>query len=487
MPANPIINTLDGPNVPSSARLERTAEGPVGRRKSLARTFFDQSRGYRLQYASERARGGPSGGRGPGRWLFVLALPFLLVGCSDDTGDLTSPDGSETLRQRFDLATLGSIPYPEDNPPVQERIELGRLLFYDPILGGERDVSCGTCHHPDFAFGDARQFGAGVSGTDLGPARRLSSSSVTGESIHLEPRNSQTILNTAFNFAPGGERPSSDGLMFWDGRVTSLEVQATKPIESRVEMKGDKYSSEAAFDSVLNRLRAVPEYVDLFETAFPDAAAAAPDDRPEAVIDSSTYARAIAAFERELVGKNSAFDRYVRGDDDALTELQKQGLEIFFTTANCAECHGGPMFSNFEFRVTGVPQEGVGKSVIPGDDTGREEATRDFTDRYAFRVPSLRNVGLTAPYMHDGVFQTLEQVVRFYNQGARPRHPEVSREELDPAVREPLGLSDHEIRAVVAFLRSLNDPGNDLPELLVTVPDEVPSGLTPVVGLGASE
>lgn len=145
------------------------------------------------------------------------------------------------------------------------------------------------------------------------------------------------------------------------------------------------------------------------------------------------------------------------------------------------------MFSNFEFRVTGVPQEGVGKEVIPGDDAGREEATGDATDRYAFRVPTLRNVGLTAPFMHDGVFQTLEQVVRFYNQGARPRHPEVSDSELDPALRQPLGLTDQEIRAVVAFLRSLNDPGNELSQLLVTVPDEVPSGLTPLVGLGASQ
>lgn len=436
-----------------------------------------------MRPTSDRSRGGPSHDRGPGPRLAALALPFLLVGCSE----VTSPDGPEDLRERFDLAALGAIPYPEDNPPVQERIELGRRLFFDPLLGGERDVSCGTCHHPDFAFADARQFGAGVSGTGLGPDRRLSSSSVSGEPIHLEPRNSQTILNTAFNFAPKGDRPSSGGLMFWDGRVSSLEVQATKPIESRVEMRGDKYSAEAAFDSVLNRLQAAPEYVSLFEEAFPDAAEAAPADRPETVIDSSTYARAIAAYERELVGRNSAFDRFVRGDDDALTDVQRRGLEIFFTTANCAECHNGPMFSNFEFRVTGVPQEGIGKSVIPDDDTGREEATLDLTDRYAFRVPSLRNVGLTAPYMHDGVFQTLEEVVRFYNQGARPRHPDVSELELDPAVREPLGLSDRDIRAVVAFLRSLNDSGNELSELLVTVPDEVPSGLTPVVGLGVSD
>lgn len=433
-----------------------------------------------MRQASARPPCGPSVVGGPGRWIAAIVVPFVLLGCSDD---VAGPDGSDALRERFELAALGDIPYPDDNPPTQERIELGRLLFYDPILGGERDVSCGTCHHPDFAFGDSRQFGAGVSGAGLGPDRQISSSSVTGESIHLEPRNSQTILNTAFNFAPGGDRPSSDGVMFWDGRVSSLEVQATKPIESRVEMRGDKYSAEAAFDSVLSRLRAIPEYVRLFEEAFPAEAERARPGERESVIDSSTYARAIAAFEREIVGRLTPFDRFVRGDDDALTDLQRQGLEVFFDEANCAECHTGPMLSDFEFVVSGVPQEGVGKETLPGDDTGREEATGVPADRYAFRVPTLRNVEITGPYMHDGVFETLEEVVRFYNQGARPRHPEISDDMVDPALPEPLGLTEEEIDALVAFLRSLTDPGRGLPELLVTVPEKVPSGLTPVVGV----
>lgn len=410
--------------------------------------------------------------------VFVVVL---LAGCAESGMPLGSDANDETttpnLRTEFNLKSLGNIPYPENNPPRQERISLGRFLFFDPILSGEKDVSCGSCHHPDFAFADRRQFGAGVSGRGLGPDRIL-----TEDDFHLEPRNSQTILNTAFNGAQNS-RPSANGCQFWDCRVKSLETQATKPIESRVEMKGDAYPSEVALDSVLERLRSIPEYVQRFEQAFPAEADATADSARAGVIDTSTYARAIAAYERELVGRNSAFDRYVRGEDGALTAKQKDGLQLFFQKANCGECHRGPMLSNFNFVVNGVPQEGVGKEVIEGDDTGREEATGNPADRYQFRVPTLRNVEVTPPYMHDGVFRTLEEVVRFYNQGARPRHPEISTEELHPALREPLDLTEDEIDALVAFMRSLTDQGKELPEFLVTVPEEVPSGLTPLNGV----
>ena len=420
-----------------------------------------------------------------GAWgpVGALLLLVLVAGCTDSSAPLGSDGGDETTvpnwRAQFDLKTLGNIPYPENNPPRQERISLGRFLFFDPILSGEKDVSCGTCHHPDFAFADRRQFGAGVSGSGLGPDRILME-----DDFHLEPRNSQTILNTAFNGAMN-TRPSANGCQFWDCRVNSLETQATKPVESRVEMKGDAYPAEVALDSVLARLRGIPEYVQRFEQAFPEEADGTPDSAPAAVIDTSTYARAVAAYERELVARNSAYDRYVRGDDGALTSEQKDGLMLFFEKANCAECHRGPMLSNFNFVVHGTPQEGVGKEVIEGDDTGREEATGNPEDRYAFRVPSLRNVEITPPYMHDGVFRTLKEVVRFYNQGARPRHPEIGNEELHPALREPLDLTEEEIDALVAFMRSLTDPGRELPDYLLTVPEEVPSGLTPVNGVRA--
>lgn len=422
-------------------------------------------------------------GASAARLLAVVVLVILgSVACTDQspTGTDDSRESTgENWRSKYNLQALGEIPYPDDNPPRQERISLGRFLFFDPILAGEKDVSCGTCHHPDFAFADRRQFGAGVSGTDLGPDRIL-----TDESFHLEPRNSQTVLNTAFNGARNAD-PSANGCQFWDCRVKSLEVQATKPVASRVEMKGDAYPAEVALDSVLARLRGIPEYVQRFEQAFPDVAAATPDSVRATVIDTSTYARAIASYERELVTRNSAYDYYVRGDDEALTSKQKKGLMLFFEKANCAECHRGPMLSNFNFVVHGTPQEGVGKEVIEGDDTGREEATGNSEDRYEFRAPTLRNVELTPPYMHDGVFRTLEEVVRFYNQGARPRHEKISNQELHPALREPLDLTEEEIDALVAFMTSLTDRGRELPDYLTTVPAEVPSGLTPVNGVGA--
>jgi len=407
----------------------------------------------------------------------LLALPVVLFGC-DDNNVPNLPD--EDLRSRFELETLGPVPYPPDNPPRQERIALGRLLFFDPILSGEKDVACGTCHHPDFAFADRRQFGAGVSGRGLGPERVLSSSSIPPHApMDFAPRNTPTCFNTGFNLDESGV-PSHEGLQFWDGRAASLEEQATKPIASRVEMAGDAYFEEDALDSVLARLREIPEYEALFANAFPQVAA-----RGTSAVDSSTYARSIAAYERELVTRHSPYDRYVDGDDDALSALQKQGLELFFTKARCGECHSGPMFTDFDFVVQGVLQEGPGKNVIPGDDTGRMEHTGNPDDMFAFRTPSLRNVELTPPYMHDGVMHTLDEVVRFYNDGAQPRRTEPECEtRMDARLLEPLGLTEDEIRAVVSFLEALTDPGTRLDPMLITVPETVPSGLTPVFGVG---
>ena len=382
------------------------------------------------------------------------------------------------LRDRFDLQTLGPIPYPSDNPYGPRKVALGRLLFSDPILGGERDVACGTCHMAGRAFVDGRQFGAGVSGVGLGEDRTLSSSSISGDPISAEPRNVMTILNTAFNADEGG-LPTPFGFFAVDGKARGLEELVTIPIDNQVEMRGDAYPEEVALDSVVARLRAIPEYVRLFEQAFPEM-----QTGDAAVVDGSTYSRALAAYARELVTRNSPYDRYVTGEEDALTDEQKSGLELFFTKAKCSACHTGPMFSDYRFIVQGVPQVGSGKGA--GDDFGREEFTGDPADRYAFRTLTLRNVALTAPYMHDGVFETLDEVVRFYNDGAQPRHPLVTDDVMDPILVEPLGLSDAEIDAIVAFMEALTDPGTFLDPFLLTVPGQVPSGLTPLLGVRAA-
>jgi cytochrome c peroxidase len=412
--------------------------------------------------------------------LAGLAL-LLALACGDGPAGPPGPGPDDDLRQRFDLRALGEIPYPPDNLPSASRIALGRLLFFDPILGGEMDVACATCHHPDLAFADGRQFSVGAGGTGLGPGRVASASGITGLPIGLEPRNAQTILNAAFNADEAGS-PSPLGFQFWDGRALGLEEQARVPITSRTEMAGDAYPAATARDSVVARLRGIDEYVRLFREAFPaEAEVAVGSD----VISMDTYGRAVAAYERELVTRNSAFDRYALGEDAALTSQQKLGLELFFTKALCSSCHGGPMFSDFLFHVLGVPQEGGGKDVLPGDDTGREEHTLNPADRYAFRTPTLRNVELTAPYMHDGVFATLEDVVRFYDQGALPRHPAVGDALIDPFVRDPLGLTNEEVAALVAFLKALTDPGTALDPALLTVPKSVPSELEPLFGVRA--
>lgn len=426
------------------------------------------------------SRGLRPGGR-PSSVLLVCLLGLTFAACEDAAFE---PAPRDDLRSRFDLEALGEIPYPSDNAHDQDRIELGRLLFYDPVLAGEKDISCGVCHHPSLHFADVQQLGIGAGGDGLGANRVPGSSAVSGQQIPLEPRHTPTVLNSAFN-GDGSTEPDPDGMMLWDGNAVGLEGQPVLPLITRVEMLGDAFPAAVALDSVFARLRSNPRYVELFAEAFPEEASGPGGATPEAVIDSSTYVRAVAAFVRELVGRDSRYDRYVRGEDGALSQLQKQGLELFFGEAGCAACHGGPMLSNFRFIVNGTPQIGPGKETVPGDDMGRMEVTGDPTDRLAFKVPSLRNAELTAPYMHDGVFATLEEVVRFYDRGARPRHEMVTDEMLHPSLREPLGLTDAEVEALVAFMESLTDPGFGLDPLLLTVPDSVPSGLEPVFGTSA--
>ena len=414
-----------------------------------------------------------------------IGLSVLLFGCGDQ---IVPPDPDDILREQFGIDTLPDTPYPSDNEYDISRIRLGRLLFFDPILSGEKDVSCGTCHHPDFAFGDGRPLSAGVSGVGLGPNRTLSVSSVTGDPIEDVPRNAPTVFNSALTTTQTGELTHL-APVFWDGRAEGLEAQALKPPTSRVEMRGDAFpgtdteAGQDAIDSLLLRLRRISGYVTLFHEAFPQESGPLPTGDPS-IITRSTYSRAIASYERELVTRNSPMDRYAAGQNDALSPQQKQGMELFFGRAKCFICHRGPMMSTFQYMRTGVPNFGPGKNVIPGDDTGREEATGRIEDRYRFRIPSLRNVELTGPYMHAGVFTTLEQVVRFYNDGARPRHPNITDDMVEVVMRQPLGLTNSEVNDLVEFLKSLTDPGVMLDAELLTVPTAVPSGLAPVNGLG---
>ena len=415
--------------------------------------------------------------------LLALAAPAAAQDAFDD----------DELRRRFGLEPLPPIPYPQNNLYNPDRVELGRLLFFDPLLSGEMDTSCGTCHLPDQGMADGRQLAAGTSGKGLGPDRVLGYSAVTGDTVISEARHTMTIFNTAYNGDESGLPSAERGFMLWDGKDRGLEGQALRPIIVRVELRGDAYPREMAVDSVLNRIRANPEYVALFSQAFPAEADSVARQIPrldcfwdptplQSVVTRSPLSRALSAFERELVTDDTPYDRYVDGDDDALSPSQKRGLELFHTKAACAACHSGPFFTDSSFRVQGVEQIGPGQTFAStqlgtptpsGKDRGRFVTSGNPNDMFAFRVTTLRQIAETAPYMHDGALETLEDVIEFYDRGGGDE-PTVDPEQLDPHL-VPLGLSDDEKADLLAFMHALTDT-----TILVEAPQRVPSGLPPV-------
>ena len=280
-------------------------------------------------------------------------------------------------------------------------------------------------------------------------------------------RNSQTVLNVAFNGLTAGSDPAPAAApMFWDLRARSLEAQALEPLKALEEMRGDAYPEDRALREVISRLAAIPEYQRLFSRAFGGAAP----------VTEGNLGRALAAFQRTLVASNAPFDRYMRGDSTPLSADEQRGLERF-QSVGCVNCHRGPMFSDFTPHVLAVPDN----PKLGASDTG-------VSQTYAFRTPSLRNVSITAPYMHNGIFSTLDQVIDFYERisggrggrgggraGGRGVNPQVGRDQIDALARQ-LNMRGRSQRDLVAFLRALTDPQFDR-----TIPARVPSGL-PVGG-----
>jgi cytochrome c peroxidase len=331
---------------------------------------------------------------------------------------------------------VGALPTaiidPIDNPRTLEKIELGKMLFWDPILSGNNDVSCATCHHPDKGWGDDLARSIGVGGTGLGEIR-------TGGAI--VDRNANTIINSAFNgIDVNGNYNPSNTAMFWDNRVSSLEEQSLEPIKSMLEMRGDAYSEEDAISVVSQRLANIPEYVTMFTNVF----------GTNTTIDGDKISKAIAAYERTIIANNSRFDQYARGDSDALNSEEIRGLNAFLDM-QCNACHSGPMFSDYKLHDIGIPDNDISDNGVDGK----------------FRTPTLRNLPLTGPYMHNGSITTLEEAIRFY----RPATFEVNDEDA-----EKLNFDGNNIRVVAEFLRTLNDENFDR-----TIPESIPSGL-PVGG-----
>ncbi|EMY60074.1 cytochrome-c peroxidase [Leptospira terpstrae] len=319
-----------------------------------------------------------------------------------------------------------SLPQIKLNPKV---IDLGRYLFFDPILSGDKRLSCAHCHHPAYSLSDGRSQSMGKDGTGYGPTRE--------GGVNLK-RSAPSLWNVVY----------MDHL-FWDGRASNLEDQAEGPLYSPEEMG----SSQEIIESRLNE---IPFYQKMFLEAF---------GKRGKKITSSLVIDAISTFERSLVSFSSRFDKWSTGDKDALSSEELFGYNVFRSfVARCAECHPPPMFTNNVFATIGVLDSGE-------KDFGRETITGQNLLRGSFRVPTLRNIAKTAPYMHSGNLETLEEVVNFYNEGGGRGNGAPSDLRIHWHVRK-MGLSKIEISSLVSFLKTLNDETN-MPKF----PKSVPSGL----------
>ncbi len=290
------------------------------------------------------------------------------------------------------------IPWPEDNPYSPARAELGRVLFFDGRLSANGIVSCAFCHEPAHAFAASTPFSRGVDGK-------------------LGVRHAQTIINRAWGKS-----------QFWDGRSPTLEAQMVFPITNPDEMG-------MTTEGVVQKIRNIKGYAPLFAAAFGD--------------NSITYDRitkAIATFERTIVSGNSPYDRYLAGDKTALTKQQQDGLDFFNKKGECAECHRGPNFSDEKYANLGVGMDRA------NPDLGRFGVTKKRGDIGRFKVPTLRDLAVRAPYMHDGTVKTLSEVLDVYAKGGLPNP------HLDTRLA-PFYLDEETKRDLLAFLDSLNGEG----------------------------
>ena len=344
---------------------------------------------------------------------YIAFLFLLMVGCKDKqlepVGDLTDIPYNPVLFVPQVPEGFPVLEVPEDNPGTVDGVMLGRKLFFDPVLSRDSTMSCSSCHLQSGSFTDNLPVSPGVDG-------------INGR------RSAMSLLDIGFN---------QRGL-FWDGRVQSLEEQALLPVEDPIEM-------HAMWPEVIEKLRNHPHYPADFRKAF------GIEDRSE--IDRRLAAKAIAQYERAIVSSGeSRFDKFMRGEI-FLTDSEYNGFDMFFDVspdlpdAECAHCHAAPLFTNNDYRNNGLDDPGSLDDFI---DKGRGEVTGDRFDNGKFRIPTLRNAVFSAPYMHDGRFNTLEEVIDHYNSGG-------SRiDNTDPLIR-PLGLTPSEKQDLLNFLHTLTD------------------------------
>ena len=294
-----------------------------------------------------------------------------------------------------DFATAWEPPEaPENNPTTPSRVALGEQLFTDKRLSADKTVSCATCHSARRAFTNGMTMAKGVGGRQM-------------------DRNVPTLVNVGYRRS-----------LFWDGRKKTLEEMSLGAVEHPAVI-------DLTPEELANRLRSLPEYVDLFQKEFGGPATA------------ETFALALAAYQRSLISSDTPFDRFARGEERAISESARRGYLVFRDTANCITCHSGPDFADGAFRFIGVGWDGKAYK-----DPGRAKVSGRKGEAGRFRVAPLRELAWTAPYMHDGSLKTLEEVVDYYNQNG----PKGKQTDL----HGPLNLTDQEKEDLVAFLKSLS-------------------------------
>lgn len=337
--------------------------------------------------------------------LYIVFIAFLCLNCSNEETSYEPTSQPLNIPQIFSDNIIPPV-IPTDNPQTIEGVALGKRLFFDKILSADGTQSCATCHSPQNAFTDNLQTSVGVDG-------------IAGI------RNSMPLFNLAWNY---GER------FAWDGKELSLERQAEEPVQNPIELHSN-------WDNVVDRLQNHPEYPELFRLAFKTS-----------TITKELTTKAIAQFERTLISANSKFDRYSLGEA-TLTTQELNGLDIFLREdkGDCFHCHGNPnnpLWTDNDFHNNGLD--------ATFSDLGLGAVTGDPNDNGKFRSPSLRNLAYTAPYMHDGRFATLDEVINHYSDGLQDSPT------IDPLMKQidqgGVQLTSQEKADLKAFLLTLSDP-----------------------------
>lgn len=328
---------------------------------------------------------------------------------SGDISQWEKPELDEEVIANFeDIGVLPKMIFPENNPYSEAKKELGKMLFFDPRLSKSKQISCASCHDPELAWGDGRTISY-------------------GHNRQTGKRNSPSLLNIGYH-----------SVFFWDGRAASLENQALGPITDPVEMAATETIS-------IKNIKKIKGYKPYFREAFGDEK-----------ITIERILKAIATYERTITSKKSKFDSFIEGKSDIFTDEEVIGLHLFRTKARCVNCHNTPLFSNQKFHNVGLSY--YGRTF---EDLGKYNITHKKEDVGKFKTPSLREIGRTAPYMHNGLMPNLEGIIEMYNAGMPRVKPKENQKNdslfpvTDPLLKK-LNLTKKEQNALKAFLLTLS-------------------------------